>query len=80
MKSTAGEFFVAFLVSAVLAVLAAVAGFFAGALLPAILLSGESGEWGLVLAPAMALLSGGVVFVFAFRKIRSYGEGPENPS
>jgi hypothetical protein len=74
MKSTPGESFFAFLISAIVAVLAAVVGFFAGVLLPNILLRGEATEAGLVLAPAMALIFGGVVFVLAFRKLSKYGE------
>lgn len=77
MKSTAGELLFAFLISAVVAVLAAVAGWFVGALLPMMLFSGESTESGLVLDPAMALVFGAVVFVFAFRKLSKFGEGPD---
>lgn len=76
MNSTVGEIFIAFLISGVVAVLAAIVGFFAGVLLPNILLRGEATEAGLVLAPAMALIFGAAVFVFAFRKLCKYGEGP----
>jgi hypothetical protein len=79
MKSSEGELFFAFLISAVAAVLAAVVRFFAGVLLPNIFLRGEATEAGLVLAPAMALIFGAVVFVFAFRKLSKYGESPDSP-
>ncbi len=80
MKSTTGELFFAFLISAVVAVLAAVVGFFAGVFLPEALLSGESTESGLVLAPAMALVFGTVAFVLAFRKLSKYGEDLDSDS
>jgi hypothetical protein len=74
MKSTAGESFIAFVMSGVAAVLAAIVGFVGGIFLCQRLLSGEMTEWALILAPATALVFGVVVFVFAFRKISTYGE------
>ncbi len=78
MKSTVGESLIAFLISAVAAVFAAIAGFFVGVILPEVFLSGEATESALILAPAIALIFGTAVFVFAYRKISSYGESPDN--
>ncbi len=77
MKSTRGEILVAVLISGVLAVLAAIGGFVAGIFLCRLFFSGESSESALILAPATALLVGAAAFVFAFRKMSSYGERPD---
>jgi len=80
MKSTRGEILVAVLISGVLAVLAAIGGFVAGVFLCTKLFTGEGTESGLVVATALALLVGTAVFVFAFRKLSKYGEGPDTDS
>ena len=80
MKSTLGENFIAVLISGVLAVLAAVGGFVAGVFLCTKLFTGEGTESALVVAPVLALLFATAVFVFAFRKLSSYGEGPASDS
>lgn len=73
-RPTIGEIVVAIVSSLVVATLAAVAGFFGAAFLCAKLLSGESGEAGLVFAPATALALGMVAFSICFRKIITYGD------
>lgn len=80
MKSTRGEILVAVLISGVLAVLAAIGSFVAGVFLCTKLFTGERTESGLVVAPVLALLVGTAVFVFAFRKLSSYGESPDSDS
>jgi hypothetical protein len=80
MKSILGENFVAILISGVIAVLAAVVGAIGGIFLCTKLFTGEGTESALVVAPALALLVGTAVFVFAFRKLSKYGEGPESDS
>lgn len=77
MKSTAGETFIAFVVSVVAAVPAAVVGFVGAIFLCEKIFSGEMTEWALILAPATALVFAVAVFVFAFRKISMYGESPD---
>ena len=77
MKSTAGEILVAVLMSGVAAVFAAVVGFVGAIFLCSKLFSGEARESALILAPATALVLAFAVFVFAFRKISTYGEGPD---
>jgi len=73
-RPTIGEIVFAIVLSLVVASLAAVAGFFGAAVLCAKLLSGESGEAALVLAPATAGLLAMVTFSICFRKIITYGE------
>jgi hypothetical protein len=73
-QPTKGEIFFAIALSAVAATLAAVAGFVVASFLCAEILSGEAGEWGLVLDPATAVLLGAVVFSICYRKIITYGE------
>lgn len=77
MKSTVGESFIAFVMSGVAALLAAVVGFVGAIFLCEKLFSGEMTEWALILAPATALVFAATVFVFAFRKISTYGESPD---
>jgi hypothetical protein len=77
MKSTAGEIFIAVLMSGVAAVFAAVVGFVGAIFLCSRLFSGEATESALILAPATAVVFAVAVFVFAFWKISTYGEGPD---
>jgi len=80
MKSTLGENFIAVLISGVAAVLAAIVGAIGGIFLCTKLFTGEGTESALVVAPVLALLVGTAVFVLAFRKLSSYGEGSDSPS
>jgi hypothetical protein len=73
-RPTIGEIVFAIVLSLVVASSAAVAGFFGAAFLCAKLLSGESGEAALVLAPATALALAIAAFSICFRKIITYGE------
>jgi hypothetical protein len=77
MKSTAGEIFIAFLMSGVAAVFAAALGFVGASLLCSTLLSGEMTEWALIWAPITALVFAVAAFVFVFRKISTHGESPD---
>ena len=74
VRSTSGEIAVAILMSCAAAAVAAIVGFVGAIFLCAKLLSGESSESALILAPATALVLAVVVFVFSFRKITHYGE------
>jgi len=80
MKSTLGENLVAVLISGVVAVLAAIVGATGGIFLCSNLFTGEGTESGLIVAPVLALLVGTAVFVFVFRKLSKYGEGPDSDS
>jgi len=73
-QPTIGEIVFAIALSSAAAAIAAVAGFVGAALLCAMLLSGEAGEGGLVLAPATALVLAAVAFYICFRRIITYGE------
>ena len=73
-RPTIGEIVFAIVLSLVVASLAALAGFFGAAFLCAKLLSGESGEAALVLAPATAGVLAIVAFFICFRKVITYGE------
>lgn len=80
MKSTLGESFVAVVISVAVAVLVAVVGAIGGIFLCTKLFTGEGTESALVVAPVLALLVGAAVFVFTFRKLSKYGEGPDGDS
>ena len=73
MKSTVGESLVAVLMSAIVALLAAVAGFFLGVFCSG-LLPDRDGESALFLAPFCSLVLAITAFVAVFRKISTYGE------
>jgi hypothetical protein len=73
-RPTIGEIVFAIVLSLVVASLAAVVGFFGAAVLCAKLLSGESGEAVLVLAPATAFALALVAFSICFQRIITYGE------
>jgi hypothetical protein len=73
-RPTISEIVVAIVSSLVVASLAAVGGFLGAAFLCAKLLSGESGEAALVLAPALAFALSIAAFSICFRKIITYGE------
>jgi hypothetical protein len=77
MKSSFGEVAVAVLIAGAMAAVAALAGFAAGAIVPALLLSGEGSYSGLLFAPLTAIVLGVLVFVIAFRKIISYGNSED---
>jgi hypothetical protein len=77
MKSTFGEGFIAVFISGVAAFFAAIAGFVGALYLCARLLSREMSDWALILAPATAVVFAVAVFVFAFRKLSTYGEFPD---
>jgi hypothetical protein len=79
MRSTLGESLVAVLMAGVAAFFAAILGFVGAAWFCSALLSGEMGEWGLVVAPPTALIAAIVAFVAVFHKIRSYGDPPHDP-
>jgi hypothetical protein len=64
--------------SSVAAVFAAVVGFVGAILCCSTFLSGEMTEWDLILAPATALIFAVATFIFAFQKITTYGEHPDN--
>ena len=76
MKSTAGDSFVALLMSAVAALLAAVAGGFLGIIFSR-LLPDRDGESALLLAPFCSFVLAVSVFVVVFRKISTYGENSD---
>jgi len=73
-QRTIGEIIFAIVLSAVVAAIAAAAGFVGAALLCAKLLSGEASEASLVLAPATAMVLAMAAFYICFRKIITYGE------
>jgi hypothetical protein len=79
MKSTFGESIVAVVMASVASVFAAVLAFVGAAWLCSALLSGEMGEWGLVVAPPTAVIAAIVAFAAVFHKIRSYGDPPNDP-
>jgi hypothetical protein len=80
MKATIGENVFATVLSAIAAVIAALVGFVGGIFLCGWLLSGEMTQWGLIVAPALALVMAVAAFVIVFRKIITYGDSPSGPS
>ncbi len=77
MKSTVGENIFAILMSGIAAAFAAVMGFVSAIILCSTFLRGEVTEWDLILAPVTAVVFSVSAFVFAFRKISTYGENPD---
>jgi hypothetical protein len=73
-QRTIGELIFAIVLSAVVAAIAAAAGFVGAAFLCAKLLSGEAGEAALVLDPAVALVLAAIAFSICFRKLITNGE------
>jgi hypothetical protein len=80
MKTAIGENVFATLLAGVAAAIAAVVGFVGGIFLCGWLLRGEMTQWGLIVAPALALVMAVTAFVIVFRKIITYGDSPSGPS
>ena len=77
MNSTVGENIVAVLMSGVAAIIAGIVGFVSAIVLCSTFLRGEMTEWDLILAPVAALVFAVSAFVFAFKKISTYGENAD---
>ena len=77
MKSTIGENIVAVLMAGFAAFIAAIVGFVSAIVLCSTFLHGEMTEWDLILAPVTAVVFAVFAFVFAFRKISTYGDNPD---
>ncbi len=69
MRRTAAGFLFPLTIALLMAAIAAAIGFVGGIGLCSWMLSGEMGEWGLIVAPVLAVVLGLATFLFTLRKL-----------